>query len=52
MNIVAIIIESYALESTWLLIVSIFWHHAVIPFFSKSVRYIEVSSPEVSINGT
>jgi hypothetical protein len=46
MNVVAIIIELYVLESAWLLLMAIFLHHAVIPFFSRSVRLIEVSPPE------
>jgi hypothetical protein len=45
MNIVAMIIESYALETIWLLAVAVMWNHVAKIFFSESVPYIEVSSP-------
>jgi hypothetical protein len=45
MKIVAMIIESYALESTWLLLMVILWQQGVSDFFDESVVYIEVSSP-------
>jgi hypothetical protein len=44
MSIVAMLIESYALESIWLLAVVILREHSVFSFFVESVLYIEVSS--------
>jgi hypothetical protein len=43
MNIVAMIIESYALESTWLLITVIIQNRVDSAFFNESTVYIEVS---------
>jgi hypothetical protein len=47
MNVVAMIIESYALESIWLLVLSIIKirNVAMTGFFAESVVYIEVSLP-------
>jgi hypothetical protein len=44
MNIVAMIIESYVLESVWLLAEVIFWNHPGVVFFDESTAYIEVGS--------
>jgi hypothetical protein len=45
LDIVAMIIESYVLESAWLLAVVIFWENLpASSFFSESNAYIEVGS--------
>jgi hypothetical protein len=44
MNAVAILIESYALESIWLLAGAIIWGTVTLIFFDESVFYIEVRS--------
>jgi hypothetical protein len=41
-DIVAMLIESYALESVWLLVEVIVSNHIVFTFFNESVRYIQV----------
>jgi hypothetical protein len=44
LNIVAMIIESYVLESVWLLVMVILWNQSAGAFFTESSVYIEVSS--------
>jgi hypothetical protein len=44
-NIVSMLVESYALEPIWLLMGAILRNLAVGAFFAESVRYIEVSAP-------
>jgi hypothetical protein len=46
LNIVAMLIESYALESIWLLAIAMTANQGIsVIFFAESVYYIEVSSP-------
>jgi hypothetical protein len=45
MDVVAMLIESYILESLWLLIAVIIRNEVASVFFNESVLYIEVSSP-------
>jgi hypothetical protein len=44
MSVVAMLIESYALESTWLVVMAILQNRSVLYFFAESSIYIEVSS--------
>jgi hypothetical protein len=45
MHVVVMLIESYVLESIWLLAMVIFFDQAVFSFFGASLFYIEVSLP-------
>jgi hypothetical protein len=47
MNVVAILIESYAMESIWLLVLTIIGNRVVTVaiFFQETVHYIEVNFP-------
>jgi hypothetical protein len=42
MNIVAMIVESYILESVWLLVMVIVWKQAEVAIFGEGRPYIEV----------
>jgi hypothetical protein len=45
MNVVTILIESYALESIWILMGGIIWGQVVSFWFIESEHYIVVSPP-------
>jgi hypothetical protein len=45
MNVVAMLIESYALETIWLLATIFTQNQVAVVFFAEYVFYIEVSSP-------